>query len=58
MIMYTFSLLQQVARRLNLVKVKHTPSEEQFEEQLWIQKECRIRYVKSPIVLNFRSNGL
>ena len=53
MIMYMFSLLQQVARRLNLVKVRHAPSEDQFEEQLWIQKECRIRYVNSTVVFDF-----
>ncbi|KAJ5895898.1 uncharacterized protein N7473_005297 [Penicillium subrubescens] len=40
-----FSEVVKVARRLNLVKVRHTPNEEQFEEQLWIQRECRIRTI-------------
>ncbi|KAJ5166261.1 uncharacterized protein N7482_005042 [Penicillium canariense] len=38
-----FSEIVKVARRLNLVKARHSPNEEQFEEHLWIQTECRIR---------------
>ncbi|KAI2787243.1 hypothetical protein POX_f07606 [Penicillium oxalicum] len=40
-----FSEVLKVARRLNLVKVRHVLDEEQFDEQLWIQRECRIRTI-------------
>lgn len=39
-----FSEIVKVARRLELVKCRHQP-QEQLEEHLWIQTECRIRYV-------------
>lgn len=42
-----FSEVVKVARRMELVKARHLP-DEQGLEQLWIQKECRIRLVYSP----------
>jgi hypothetical protein len=42
-----FSEVVKVARRLSLVKCRHTP-QEQLEHQ-WIQTECRIRYVSDAL---------
>lgn len=42
------SNFQKLARRLGLVKSRHLPHE-QSAEQLWIQKECRIRLVTAKL---------
>ncbi|KAJ5110039.1 hypothetical protein N7532_002684 [Penicillium argentinense] len=39
-----FSEVVKVARRLELVKCRHQP-QEQMQERLWIQTECRIRTI-------------
>lgn len=45
-----FSEVVKVARRLSLVKCRHTP-QEQLEHQ-WIQTECRIRYVSDALLVS------
>jgi hypothetical protein len=37
-----FSEVVKVARRMKLIKARHLP-DDQIQEHLWIQKECRIR---------------
>lgn len=44
-----FSEVVKVARRIELVKARHA-SDEQEMEHMWIQKECRIRYVSFSLV--------
>jgi hypothetical protein len=39
-----FSEVVKVARRMELVKARHLP-DDQGHEHLWIQKECRVRWV-------------
>ncbi|KAJ5484844.1 hypothetical protein N7539_004832 [Penicillium diatomitis] len=40
-----FSEVLKVARRLKLVRIRHALDGEEYDEQLWIQRECRIRTI-------------